>query len=174
MNYTSKKAVCFRFEKLVTYQKWNGSYKIDYGVFHNTYAVNTPRCSPKEFYEMKVRFPERNGLVWTKCLHFSCFYLLTVTRKPWFFRKRGLERLASRKRSSIKLTMKRCWKQAMVKLARRHVLRAAPRRCHRSLFQAKTSLHTRASSTGHFCTRRGLCFHTEGNIRWQQRRTWCL
>lgn len=44
----------FRFEKLVTYQKQNGEYQIDYKKFHSTYSVNTPRCSAKELDLMTV------------------------------------------------------------------------------------------------------------------------
>lgn len=42
-----------RFSKLVTYQKYNGAYQIDYSLFHNTYPVNTPRCSARELNDMK-------------------------------------------------------------------------------------------------------------------------
>ncbi|CAB3400333.1 unnamed protein product [Caenorhabditis bovis] len=42
-----------RFRKLVTYQRSNGSYQIDYDLFHATYSVKTPVCSPAEFYASK-------------------------------------------------------------------------------------------------------------------------
>ena len=37
-----------RFERLITYQKQNGKYAIDYDRFHHTIAVDTPRCSARE------------------------------------------------------------------------------------------------------------------------------
>uniref|UniRef100_A0A915PPG2 Uncharacterized protein n=1 Tax=Setaria digitata TaxID=48799 RepID=A0A915PPG2_9BILA len=40
-----------RFKKLVTYQRSNGSYQIDYGIFHSTYEVKTPTCSASQFHE---------------------------------------------------------------------------------------------------------------------------
>ncbi|KHN72412.1 Inward rectifier potassium channel irk-1 [Toxocara canis] len=43
-----------RFEKLVTYQRENGEYRIDFGKFHNVYDVDTPTCSAKELDEMRV------------------------------------------------------------------------------------------------------------------------
>ncbi|VDP02735.1 unnamed protein product, partial [Soboliphyme baturini] len=43
-----------RFEKLVTFQKQNGDYQIDWSYFHRTYAVRTPLCSAKELSEYKV------------------------------------------------------------------------------------------------------------------------
>uniref|UniRef100_A0A1I7XC65 Inward rectifier potassium channel n=1 Tax=Heterorhabditis bacteriophora TaxID=37862 RepID=A0A1I7XC65_HETBA len=39
-----------RFRKLVTYQRSNGSYQIDYNLFNSTYAVKTPHCSALEHY----------------------------------------------------------------------------------------------------------------------------
>lgn len=42
-----------RFRKLVTYQRSNGSYQIDYDLFHSTYPVRTPAMSPAEFYSSK-------------------------------------------------------------------------------------------------------------------------
>ncbi|KJH41567.1 inward rectifier potassium channel [Dictyocaulus viviparus] len=39
-----------RFRKLVTYQRSNGSYRIDYNLFNSTYAVKTPHCSAMEHY----------------------------------------------------------------------------------------------------------------------------
>ncbi|VDD88395.1 unnamed protein product [Enterobius vermicularis] len=43
-----------RFEKLVTYQRDNGEYRIDFGKFHNVYDVDTPTCSAKELDEMRL------------------------------------------------------------------------------------------------------------------------
>ncbi|KAL4229645.1 inward rectifier potassium channel [Mactra antiquata] len=37
-----------RFERLVTFQKENGQYEIDYSRFNNTIPVDTPQCSVKE------------------------------------------------------------------------------------------------------------------------------
>ncbi|XP_067672691.1 G protein-activated inward rectifier potassium channel 3-like [Haliotis asinina] len=41
-----------RFERLVTFQKENGQYQIDFSRFHNTIPVDTPQCSAKELAEM--------------------------------------------------------------------------------------------------------------------------
>ncbi|XP_064594701.1 G protein-activated inward rectifier potassium channel 3-like [Liolophura sinensis] len=41
-----------RFERLVTFQKENGQYQIDFSRFHNTIPVETPHCSAKELSEM--------------------------------------------------------------------------------------------------------------------------
>ncbi|KAI8796691.1 G protein-activated inward rectifier potassium channel 4 isoform X1 [Biomphalaria glabrata] len=41
-----------RFERLVTFQKENGQYQIDFSRFHNTIPVDTPTCSAKELAEM--------------------------------------------------------------------------------------------------------------------------
>uniref|UniRef100_A0A0K0EGW2 Inward rectifier potassium channel irk-1 n=1 Tax=Strongyloides stercoralis TaxID=6248 RepID=A0A0K0EGW2_STRER len=43
-----------RFDKLVTYQKDNGAYQIDFGKFHNTINVDTPTCSAKDIDESEV------------------------------------------------------------------------------------------------------------------------
>uniref|UniRef100_A0A914W372 Uncharacterized protein n=1 Tax=Plectus sambesii TaxID=2011161 RepID=A0A914W372_9BILA len=43
-----------RFEKLVTYQRENGEYRIDFGKFHNVYEVDTPDYSAKEMDEMRA------------------------------------------------------------------------------------------------------------------------
>ncbi|CAD6187170.1 unnamed protein product [Caenorhabditis auriculariae] len=43
-----------RFRKLVTYQRSNGSYQIDYDLFNSTYPVRTPGCSASEYYSQKV------------------------------------------------------------------------------------------------------------------------
>ncbi|VDO25607.1 unnamed protein product [Onchocerca flexuosa] len=42
-----------RFEKLVTYQRENGEYRIDFEKFHNVYDVDTPPCSAKELDKMR-------------------------------------------------------------------------------------------------------------------------
>ncbi|XP_074647428.1 G protein-activated inward rectifier potassium channel 3-like isoform X2 [Tubulanus polymorphus] len=41
-----------RFERLVTFQKENGEYQIDYSRFHATIPVDMPTCSAKELSEM--------------------------------------------------------------------------------------------------------------------------
>jgi potassium inwardly-rectifying channel subfamily J len=41
-----------RFERLVTFQKENGQYQIDYSRFNNTIPVDTPQCSARELSEM--------------------------------------------------------------------------------------------------------------------------
>ncbi|XP_061191857.1 G protein-activated inward rectifier potassium channel 3-like [Saccostrea echinata] len=41
-----------RFERLVTFQKENGQYQIDFSRFHNTMPVDTPQISAKELAEM--------------------------------------------------------------------------------------------------------------------------
>uniref|UniRef100_A0A915BZ06 G protein-activated inward rectifier potassium channel 3 n=1 Tax=Parascaris univalens TaxID=6257 RepID=A0A915BZ06_PARUN len=43
-----------RFEKLVTYQRENGEYRIDFEKFHNVYDVDTPTCSAKQLDEMRA------------------------------------------------------------------------------------------------------------------------
>jgi hypothetical protein len=43
-----------QFERLVTYQKLNGSYEIDFGKFHSTTAVPCPDMSAKQLHEMQV------------------------------------------------------------------------------------------------------------------------
>uniref|UniRef100_A0A2K6VZ69 Uncharacterized protein n=1 Tax=Onchocerca volvulus TaxID=6282 RepID=A0A2K6VZ69_ONCVO len=47
-----------RFKKLVTYQRSNGSYQIDYGIFHSTYEVKTPTCSASQFHERHLKNSE--------------------------------------------------------------------------------------------------------------------
>ena len=53
-----------RFERLVTFQKENGQYQIDFSRFHNTIPVDTPNCSAKELAEMTAagRVPESTGV----------------------------------------------------------------------------------------------------------------
>ena len=41
-----------RFERLVTFQKENGQYQIDYSRFHNIVPIDTPTCSAKELAEL--------------------------------------------------------------------------------------------------------------------------
>jgi hypothetical protein len=45
-----------RFEKLVTYQRENGEYLIDFGKFHNVFEVDMPECSAKELDEIRVSY----------------------------------------------------------------------------------------------------------------------
>ncbi|RWS14672.1 ATP-sensitive inward rectifier potassium channel 12-like protein [Dinothrombium tinctorium] len=40
-----------RFEQLVSYKRETGEYRVDYGKFNNTYEVETPMCSAKEYTE---------------------------------------------------------------------------------------------------------------------------
>ncbi|KAK3608268.1 hypothetical protein CHS0354_007299 [Potamilus streckersoni] len=47
-----------RFDRLVTFQKENGQYQIDYSRFHNTIPVETPQCSAKELAELKQHMPD--------------------------------------------------------------------------------------------------------------------
>ncbi|KAI6201649.1 Inward rectifier potassium channel irk-1 [Aphelenchoides besseyi] len=42
-----------RFEKLVTYQRDNGEYLIDFEKFHNVFDVDMPECSARELDEMR-------------------------------------------------------------------------------------------------------------------------
>ncbi|CAF0788292.1 unnamed protein product, partial [Brachionus calyciflorus] len=42
-----------RFEKLITFQKEDGTYKIDYSRFDTTVPIDTPTCSAKELAELK-------------------------------------------------------------------------------------------------------------------------
>uniref|UniRef100_A0A914BX38 Uncharacterized protein n=1 Tax=Acrobeloides nanus TaxID=290746 RepID=A0A914BX38_9BILA len=44
-----------RFEKLVTYQRENGEYRIDFSKFHNVVDVYTPTCSAKELDDLRAR-----------------------------------------------------------------------------------------------------------------------
>ena len=47
-----------RFERLVTFQKENGQYQIDYSRFNNTIPVDTPDKSAKEFMEKGGNIPD--------------------------------------------------------------------------------------------------------------------
>ncbi|KAK3090997.1 hypothetical protein FSP39_016342 [Pinctada imbricata] len=51
-----------RFERLVTFQKENGQYQIDFSRFHNTMPVDTPQCSAKDLAEMGDIVPEQTFL----------------------------------------------------------------------------------------------------------------
>lgn len=42
-----------RFEKLITFQKEDGTYKIDYSRFDTTVPIDTPTCSAKELAELR-------------------------------------------------------------------------------------------------------------------------
>ena len=42
-----------RFEKLITFQKEDGTYKIDYSRFNMTVPIDTPTCSAKDLAEFK-------------------------------------------------------------------------------------------------------------------------
>ena len=42
-----------RFEKLITFQKEDGTYKIDYSRFDMTVPIDTPTCSAKELAELR-------------------------------------------------------------------------------------------------------------------------
>lgn len=42
-----------RFEKLITFQKEDGTYKIDYSRFDVTVPIDTPTCSAKEWAEIR-------------------------------------------------------------------------------------------------------------------------
>ncbi|PAV70524.1 hypothetical protein WR25_19410 [Diploscapter pachys] len=41
----------YRFRKLVTYQRSNGSYQVDYNMFNSTYPVKTPSYSAAEYHQ---------------------------------------------------------------------------------------------------------------------------
>jgi hypothetical protein len=47
-----------RFEKLITFQKEDGTYKIDYSRFDMTVPIDTPTCSAKEIAELKEQEQE--------------------------------------------------------------------------------------------------------------------
>lgn len=42
-----------RFEPLVSFRKDTGQYAVDYGLFNNTYEVDTPLCSSRDLDEFK-------------------------------------------------------------------------------------------------------------------------
>jgi hypothetical protein len=43
-----------RFETLVSFKKDTGEYEVDYGLFNNTYEVDTPLCSAKALDDLKM------------------------------------------------------------------------------------------------------------------------
>ena len=45
-----------RLDKLVTLQRSNGKYKMDFSKFHNTYVVDCPTMSAQQMDELKVVF----------------------------------------------------------------------------------------------------------------------
>jgi hypothetical protein len=56
-----------RFEKLITFQKEDGTYKIDYSRFDMTVPIDTPTCSAKEIAELK----EEEKLNFSQNLNYS-------------------------------------------------------------------------------------------------------
>lgn len=52
-----------RFERLVTFQKENGQYEIDFSRFHNTIPVDTPQCNAKELGDMNGNIPEHQTYI---------------------------------------------------------------------------------------------------------------
>ena len=50
-----------RFERLVTFQKENGEYQIDYSRFHSTIAVEIPQCCAKDLAEMNKEMGDAEG-----------------------------------------------------------------------------------------------------------------
>ena len=48
-----------RFEKLITFQKNDGTYKIDYSRFDMTVPFDTPTCSAKDLAELKEQEQEQ-------------------------------------------------------------------------------------------------------------------
>jgi potassium inwardly-rectifying channel subfamily J len=48
-----------RFEKLITFQKGDGTYKIDYSRFDMTVPFDTPTCSAKDLAELKEQEQEQ-------------------------------------------------------------------------------------------------------------------
>ncbi len=42
-----------RFEKLITFQKEDGTYKIDYSRFNMTIPIDTPTCSAKDLNDLR-------------------------------------------------------------------------------------------------------------------------
>ena len=49
-----------RFEKLITFQKEDGTYKIDYSRFNSTIPFDTPQCSAKELKELQEEENKQN------------------------------------------------------------------------------------------------------------------
>ena len=48
-----------RFEKLITFQKEDGAYKIDYSRFNMTIPIDTPTCSAKDLSDLKEQEQEQ-------------------------------------------------------------------------------------------------------------------
>jgi len=48
-----------RFEKLITFQKEDGAYKIDYSRFNMTIPIDTPTCSAKDLHDLKEQEQEQ-------------------------------------------------------------------------------------------------------------------
>uniref|UniRef100_A0A915K680 Inward rectifier potassium channel C-terminal domain-containing protein n=1 Tax=Romanomermis culicivorax TaxID=13658 RepID=A0A915K680_ROMCU len=77
-----------RFEKLVTYQRDNGTYKIDFSKFDNVYPVDTPTLSAKEvavlaifWYSLTLAPVSLFRLVSLWCPpHFGALYVLINKR----------------------------------------------------------------------------------------------
>lgn len=51
-----------RFEQLVSYRKETGEYRVDYGKFNNTYEIDTPSCSAKDYYEYQRFLHQHSNL----------------------------------------------------------------------------------------------------------------
>ena len=51
-----------RFEQLVSYRRESGEYRVDYGRFNNTYEVDTPLCSAKDYYEHQKFVGQQNNI----------------------------------------------------------------------------------------------------------------
>lgn len=51
-----------RFEQLVSYRRESGEYRVDYGRFNNTYEVDTPLCSAKDYYEYQKFVNQQNNM----------------------------------------------------------------------------------------------------------------
>lgn len=56
------------FQKLVTYQRENGEYRIDYGLFHATIEVDCVTQSAKQLDEMRVStfLPPKSGVTYCR------------------------------------------------------------------------------------------------------------
>ncbi|XP_054155249.1 G protein-activated inward rectifier potassium channel 3-like [Oppia nitens] len=52
-----------RFEQLVSYRRESGEYRVDYGRFNNTYEVDTPLCSAKDYYKYQQFIAEQQNSV---------------------------------------------------------------------------------------------------------------
>ena len=45
-----------RFEQVVAYRKDTGQYRVDYSKFNNTYEIEMPTCSARDYYEYHQRY----------------------------------------------------------------------------------------------------------------------